>query len=406
MRTLNLFYSGLFSVMLFLCSTVNAQTIDPFYAGSYSVTNLGGVPGLPTDYGSLVFKQGDPQTLLIAGEANDDTAGIFEITVDRNLDGHIIGFLGNATRIANAPGSEADSGIDGGLDYGPDMVLFYTTYDDNHVGQIRPGSMDPDRLIDLSPLGVNPSTGALGFVPAGFPGAGHLKIVSYDSADWYDATVTPDGAGTFNIVGLTPIVTLADNGQEGFAYVHAGNPLFAIDSLVEAEFSEDWVVTFEIDGNGDPLPATRRVLVMDIDGPEDCAVDPISGDLIVSSINDNLIYSVQGFMPPDCLVDSDSDGTADCNDGCPQDGAKTEPGACGCGTSDADADGNGTPDCNDASDPVMLPGPPPGGQSFSCCAPGVFPTIALFTPVVLVTCRYRSRRRRFRNRPAKNCGPR
>jgi len=46
-------------------------------------------------------------------------------------------------------------------------------------------------------------------------------------------------------------------------------------------------------------------------------------------------------------TDTDGDGTADCNDLCPNDPAKTDPGACGCGVADTDTDGDGTPDCND-----------------------------------------------------------
>jgi hypothetical protein len=53
-------------------------------------------------------------------------------------------------------------------------------------------------------------------------------------------------------------------------------------------------------------------------------------------------------------ADTDNDGTADCNDGCPNDPLKTAPGACGCGLSDADTDNDGTADCNDGcpSDPL------------------------------------------------------
>jgi hypothetical protein len=47
-------------------------------------------------------------------------------------------------------------------------------------------------------------------------------------------------------------------------------------------------------------------------------------------------------------TDSDSDGTLDCNDGCPDDPDKTEPGVCGCGVADTDSDSDGTADCNDA----------------------------------------------------------
>ena len=46
-------------------------------------------------------------------------------------------------------------------------------------------------------------------------------------------------------------------------------------------------------------------------------------------------------------LDSDQDGTPDCEDLCPNDPAKTEPGDCGCGVSDIDSDADGTPDCDD-----------------------------------------------------------
>ncbi|MCK6448552.1 MAG: thrombospondin type 3 repeat-containing protein, partial [Planctomycetes bacterium] len=44
---------------------------------------------------------------------------------------------------------------------------------------------------------------------------------------------------------------------------------------------------------------------------------------------------------------SDGDGTADCLDLCPNDPAKLDPGACGCGVADTDGDGDGTADCLD-----------------------------------------------------------
>ncbi len=47
-------------------------------------------------------------------------------------------------------------------------------------------------------------------------------------------------------------------------------------------------------------------------------------------------------------TDSDDDGTLDCNDNCPNDPDKTEPGVCGCGVADTDTDGDNTADCNDA----------------------------------------------------------
>lgn len=49
----------------------------------------------------------------------------------------------------------------------------------------------------------------------------------------------------------------------------------------------------------------------------------------------------------DAALDSDDDGTPDCEDECPADAAKTEPGDCGCGNEDEDANGNGVSDCLD-----------------------------------------------------------
>lgn len=48
-----------------------------------------------------------------------------------------------------------------------------------------------------------------------------------------------------------------------------------------------------------------------------------------------------------CLPDSDGDGTGDLQDGCPNDGSKTDPGICGCGFSDNDTDSDGVSDCLD-----------------------------------------------------------
>ena len=55
-------------------------------------------------------------------------------------------------------------------------------------------------------------------------------------------------------------------------------------------------------------------------------------------------------------VDSDGDGTADCLDQCPTDPTKTAPGVCGCGVSDVDSDSDGTADCQDQcpTDPTKV----------------------------------------------------
>ena len=107
--------------LLLLTATARTQTIDPFYAGDYTIIDLGQIAGLPFDYGPLIFKSGDPDTILIGGDANEETAGIYEVAVTRDALGHISGFSGTPVRIANAPGT-GTQGLDGGLAYGPGDV--------------------------------------------------------------------------------------------------------------------------------------------------------------------------------------------------------------------------------------------------------------------------------------------
>jgi hypothetical protein len=91
----------------------------------------------------------------------------------------------------------------------------------------------------------------------------------------------------------------------------------------------------------------------------------LPGGLLLSNSNNysfqfnNTVSIVVNITHPDLSVssdtahitfdtgDSDSDGTTNCNDGCPNDPAKIAPGACGCGASEADFDNDGAPNCID-----------------------------------------------------------
>ena len=53
-----------------LASSAFAQTVDQYYSGTYTLFNLGSFAGVPTSYGGLVFKAGDPNTILLGGAAN------------------------------------------------------------------------------------------------------------------------------------------------------------------------------------------------------------------------------------------------------------------------------------------------------------------------------------------------
>ena len=79
-----------------------------------------------------------------------------------------------------------------------------------------------ERLVQ----GIDPSVGTLAFVPPGFPGAGDLKIASYDAGTWYTVVLSPDGNGTYDIISVSDPILLAGgaNGPEGIIYVDAAGP--------------------------------------------------------------------------------------------------------------------------------------------------------------------------------------
>ncbi len=286
--------TGLLPVVLAafgLASPLAAQTVAPAFAGSYSLETLGSVPGLPTPYGGVTFLDAD--TLLIGGAANTVVGRLHTIDVTRDAGGHITGFVGTAVVYGNIGENN-----DGGVTFGPGGVLFTTRYRQNALGQTKPGSTDEDTVTALTPLGIASSVGGAAFVPAGMPGAGQFKLASYNDSRWYSVPLTPDGSGTFTL-GV-PTVDLAINGgPEGIAYVPTGSPLFAAPAVLVSEYSANVVAAYDVDGNGDPLPGTRRVLVQNLSGAEGAVIDPVSGDFLFSTFGtSNRLIRVGGFVPP------------------------------------------------------------------------------------------------------------
>lgn len=255
-----------------LSQTAQAQTIAAPYNSSYNILLNATVPGVPVSYGGVTFLDND--TLLIGGNANGGTGAIYQIDVTRDSGGHITGFNSSASVFATAPN------IDGGLTFGPGGVLFATTFSNNNLLQYKPGSTTPDRTISLP--GFLNSTGTIGIVPAGMPGAGNFYIVSYSNGTWGQATLTPDGNGTYDVsVANTGVVTAT--GPEGIVYVRAGNPNFPSSAVLVSEYGQDRVSAYQVDANGLPVVATRTDFITGLSGAEGGTVDPLTGDFIFST---------------------------------------------------------------------------------------------------------------------------
>jgi hypothetical protein len=295
-RTLSLLF-GMASLLLSIgeaaatptCTNNASILIGADFQADYTCTDLGAVSGLPTNYGGMVFAAGDPNTILIGGAANTASGGLFATPVTRDASNHIVS-VGAATRLGDAPYN------DGGFAYGPGGVLFLSQWPVNKIGEYKPGNTAaPDKVVDTAALGVAGSQASLGFVPAGFAGAGRFKGASWSGGQWYDFTFAPDGSGTFDITAATFILSLP-GGPEGFVFVSGANPDFGSNSLLIDEYSAGKVGTYALDANGDPILATRRDFITGLTGAEGAAIDPLTGDFVFSTFGGgNHIVVVQGF---------------------------------------------------------------------------------------------------------------
>ena len=282
-------------------SPVFAQSILSPFSANYTLTDIGSALTVPASYGGMTFL--NASTLLIGGNADRSSAGIYAVQVTRNGAGHITGFSGTPSLYATAAGISGNNGIDGGLVFGPGGDLFYTSYSDNSIGEIKPGSSSPNKHISLSSLGIPASTGALYIVPSGFAGAGEVKIVTYGSGEWFSAALAPDGSGTYNITNVTQPYNpnssfhiVFPSSGEGFVYVHSGNPNFTADTMLIAGSSG--IDSYQLNASGDPILSTGHYFAS-ISGAEGTAFDPVTGDLLVDTYgNGNQIMRISGFNAP------------------------------------------------------------------------------------------------------------
>ncbi|MCA8968575.1 MAG: hypothetical protein KDC95_02280 [Planctomycetes bacterium] len=257
------------------------------------MVTLGTPPSVPVRLGGVAFKPGDRDAIYVGGNANAGTGAVYRVPVTRDAQNHITAFSGPGVKFADAPN------IDGGLQFGPGGVLFFTRYNTHALGMIKPNSASMDKSVSLAISGFKGSVGSLTFIPAGFPNAGQLKLASYNSGNIATATLAPDTSGTFDIASLT-VGTSISGGPEGIFYVQPGSPLIQdFKTMAICEYGNGDISFYDIDANGDPLSATRRRFIRGLSGCEGAAIDPLSGDFIFSTFGaSNKIVAVRGFGLP------------------------------------------------------------------------------------------------------------
>ncbi len=256
-------------------TTVSAQSVHPPFNTYYNAVDLGPMPQVH-NYGGTCFAPGDPNTLLVSAYGSGRIAAV---ALQRDPQGRIVGFGATTTRATVG-------GNDGGLAAGPGGVLFFTWYGANRLGQVLPGSTVADRVDDLGPLGVGTSVGTCAFVPPGRAGAGRFKLATYAGDEWFDVSLAPDGNGTFAIAQLGAPVQI-QGGPEGILYPPANAPLLG-DRVLVCEW-DSGITSYQVDGNGDPLPATRQFVISGVGANGGGAIDPISGDFLFTGGGGHLI---------------------------------------------------------------------------------------------------------------------
>ncbi len=278
----------------------DVQLAQPFDT-LYRVYDLGQVPGVPNNLGGTVVKSTDPNVLLVAGASETSAGAIYSINLQRDTCGHIIGFAGTATLVANTPN------VDANLVYASPDLLLYTEWPLYTLSQLRTGSTTPDRSTDFIALGMSPTgdsgPGGLGRVPPSLAAANQLRVVTWPGGRWFHVETAPDG-NLLSITGTTQTATLP-NEPGGFAYVPAGSPGFTNQSLIVAEWraadpSADRVAVYQVDGQGDPMVGTRREFFSKFPRPWGAYFEPVTGDYLFLSwgTGADKIYIVQGFVPP------------------------------------------------------------------------------------------------------------
>lgn len=279
------------AILLTVPAFAGAQVLTPTFAGTYTLTDLGPVTGLPTQYGGLDFVDAD--TIIIGGGANSSSGRLYTVDVVRGPGGHITGIAGTPV-VYGSVGAYND----GGVVFGPGGVLFTAQWPVNKLGQTKPGSTAEDKVTDLGPLGVASSISGLRFLPAGFPGAGLLKVVTYSAGHWYTLPYTPDGTGTYTFSTATLEVTIP-GAPEGIAVVPTGSALFPNPSLLVSEYGAGKIAAYEVDATGDPVVASRREFITGLTGAEGAVIDPVTGDFIFSTFGGgNHLVRVSGFVAP------------------------------------------------------------------------------------------------------------
>lgn len=280
-------------------ASFSQELTQEFINAGYTITDLGSINLVPTNYGGLTIRSSEPNTLYIGGAANSSSGAIYKVQLTRETAGHhITGFAGDGVRCMNGENN------DGGLFFAPNGVFLYTQYNQNHLGQMLPDSTENSTL--LTDYGVSPSVGSVALVPSGFPGAGNLVFASYNAGIFYKLPYSIDASGFYILSYKTAEVDVEAiaPGPEGIAYVPQGSAGFPNLSMLVSSYTSGKVVVFDVGNEGLPNANASREMIIGMTGAEGALIDPVTGDFLFSTFGGgNKIIRVSGFQIPNGTVE-------------------------------------------------------------------------------------------------------
>jgi hypothetical protein len=247
----------------------------------WNVPNVG-----PANLGGVTFNASGSQ-LLMVGNATSIAATAYAYNTTRDPG------TSRVTGLTPAGGYAPTPAADGGLDlYGG--IVFWATYPTYQIGQYNP--MTGTTLMTALPT-IFQTTGGVVVIPPGYPTAGKLLVSSFSSGDIYAIPLTPAGNGFYNLGTATLWANMPVSGSEGMRFATSG-PLAG--RLLVANYAYGRLDAVAIDpATGFPVggPSTPSVtnVIPVLSGLQGVGVDPITGDVFLSSYSGGVLYRVDGF---------------------------------------------------------------------------------------------------------------
>jgi hypothetical protein len=240
----------------------------------------------PTNLGGVTFNASGNQLLLV-GSATGAGATAYSYTPTRDPGTSRITGLSSAISYAPTPGA------DGGLDlYGG--IVFWSTYPSHQVGQYNPATA---ATYSVSLPTSFQTTGGLAIIPPGYPNAGTLLVSSYSYGDIYAIPLTPAGNGFFNLGTPTLYANMPLSGSEGMRFCTSGA---LAGKLMVANYAYGRLDAVTINAAtglpvGGPSTPVVTTIIPSLGGIQGVGIDPVTGDVFLSSYSAGILYRVDGF---------------------------------------------------------------------------------------------------------------